>query len=77
MTATAMDSMDNDNANNDSGNDDNDNGSSGGGGGRYGGEGGGRHATAAANGMVWGRCQVARGGQNGNKEKWEHCGYDR
>ena len=42
--------------------DDNDNGGGGSGGG-----GGSRHATAAVNGMVWGRCQAARGGGNGNK----------
>ncbi len=51
------DNGDDDDGNGESDNDDNDDG----------GSGGGQRAMAAANGMVWGRHQVARGGRNGNK----------
>ncbi len=50
------DNGDNNDGNGDSGNDDNNDGS-----------GGGRRATAAANGMVWGRHHVAGGSGNRNK----------
>ena len=39
--------------------------------------GGSRWATAAANGVVWGRRQATEAAEMGIKWKWEECGYDR
>ena len=39
--------------------------------------GGSRWATAAANGVVWGRRQATEVAEMGIKWKWEECGYDR
>jgi hypothetical protein len=53
----------------DSGNDDNNNNDDDCGGSRW--------ATAAADGVVWGRRQAAKAAEMGIKRKWEECGYDR